>query len=1032
MNNDKSAIPLPQLVYKRVKKIHAELQKSIYSQRTPLEVGIGPLHEVFVSAAIAEKEIYTPIISGEVFSPQFEGPHKEFPWKQRWFKIELPAAKAEEKGRRYLEWQAHGESTIYIHGQPWAGLDCAHPDSPVPDEACTLLLDCGLWQTGIWGGYAPPDHHGFKFEHARLSLRDDLAWKVFHDIDVLKMLLETWLTKEGFKPKIGFGYAEPLYKINPLLRRLLSRMTRACDAYDRNGLGEFSKALDKIYVEFKTDPLLGEVSYVGHAHIDLVWLWPERATYKKGIHTFSTQLRLMEKYPDYTFTMSQPPLYYHIKEHEPVQAEAIQARIKEGRWEFTGGLEVEADTQIPVGEGLARSIIYGQERIEAVRGEKSTTVWIPDVFGYSQCLPQLFALAGINNFYTTKILWTEISRFPHNSFVWKSPDGSEVLTHLAVAGYNCEVRPAETSNGIEVHQQSDVHHELLCAAGYGDGGGGATEGHCERAIRMADLSGLPKSKWSTVESFFDRLEAVRDELPSYRGELYLEYHRGVQTSQSDFKFNLRTAEKALQLREAVRVITGQSALLAKDWLRYLFMHFHDAIPGSSINTVYAELNPELVQIAETHRHEAEIEWGVGASKGWTVINPLALSRFCAVVLPAIGENEKLVDAGGHDILHQAIEGGVKTLALLQLSGLGSRGVMKADGASALNEKSVMASSHHLDNGILCAKFDDRGQLISCVIDGESLALVKPAGFWLHIDQPEDFDAWDIDHPATWLGSPTAQDLNLEVLETGSVRSVLRGQSKIGLNSQLQVDYILYAESRTLQIECRVDWHEYHQWLKYKIDTDYRGSMARYGAPFGSVDRPQTIGLPEQEAQWEVPASRWASVMDGRGKGLSLITEAKYGFSAKEGAMSLSLLRSPTSPDPVCDRGRHTIKFSIGAHKDEICGNSLSTAAHADALYTDAIVLEGQSVRTSPFALSQLGSVVPAWVMPSRDGQGDLIRLHEVAGSANEIQLEVCKGHGKVCIVDLNEKELRVISPSSVGPYRIAVGAYKILTIKIYR
>ena len=89
----------------------------------------------------------------------------------------------------------------------------------------------------------------------------------------------------------------------------------------------------------------------------------------------------------------------------------------------------------------------------------------------------------------------------------------------------------EACDASREYRQSDVHDELLCAAGFGDGGGGPTEEHLERSFRMASLSNVPKSRWTTVESFFERLELNRNDLPTYRGELYLEYHRGVQTTQ---------------------------------------------------------------------------------------------------------------------------------------------------------------------------------------------------------------------------------------------------------------------------------------------------------------------------------------------------------------------------------------------------------------------------------------------------------------------------------------------------------------------
>mgnify|MGYP001829141605 CR=1 FL=1 len=186
--------------------------------------------------------------------------------------------------------------------------------------------------------------------------------------------------KEGIPLNTENGYYEPLIAVPPSLRRLLHQLNETCDIYDRTkSLSDAQVKLKAIYNLLTTDSKQMKICHVGHAHMDLVWLWPERVTYQKIVHTYSNVLQLMERYPDFTFTMSQPPLYYHIQDKQPQLAERIREKIESGRWEFTGAMEVEADTQIPVGEGLVRSILYGQERIKAIRGSPSDTVWIPDV-----------------------------------------------------------------------------------------------------------------------------------------------------------------------------------------------------------------------------------------------------------------------------------------------------------------------------------------------------------------------------------------------------------------------------------------------------------------------------------------------------------------------------------------------------------------------------------------------------------------------------------------------------------------------------
>jgi alpha-mannosidase len=1036
-----TAVPLNQLILPRIKKICNGVKAQLWQSNKDLDVEMGPLHEESVSHKQALKEKYKKIKSGTIFSPKSKGEHNEFPWGQRWFKVKIPAPLKGEQGKRYMRWSAAGEYNVYIDGVPWAGLDVAHNEVVLPNKACTLMIDCGLWQTGIWsplGDWQRPVD-GFAFNYAKLAVRNSEAWEVFHDLSVLIDWVEYFYKKFDIIHSNGPGYNQPLGKVPASFRRMVKRLGDASDAYESKGLKELGLELKKIYRELPADSNIIKSSFVGHAHIDLVWLWPEKATYKKGIHTFSTMLRLMDKYPEVTFTMSQPPLYYHIAEHEPKQAKQIQKRIKEGRWEFTGGLEVESDTQLPVGEGLARALMYGQQRIEAVRGSKSNTVWIPDVFGYSQCLPQIFKLGEIKNFYTTKILWSSLTQFPHNSFIWKSPDGSEILTHLALSGYNCEVKVGECIDMAEEYKQSDVHDEGLLAAGYGDGGGGLTEAHCERARRLSDLAGVPKSGWNTVEGFFDGLEKVKEDLPQYRGELYLEYHRGVQTTQSDLKYYFRASERALQCREAIRVITGKKAVGEEAWLRYIFAQFHDAIPGTSINTVYKELNEELKNIAVDQGLATVKDWGTSRKPQLCVINPLAIPKLAVIECGfAKNKNSILTNDSGQLIPTQITGSGVhkKVIAQVALEALESQELNWVSSSDTLmkNESGDLeASSTYLSNGSVNASFTKNGELEKLNIDGVDILLDHSAHFMIHTDSPANYAAWDIDHQATWLSSIATKGMGLKVIECGAVRAVLKGSSAIGEKSTLEVEYTLEANSPYLQIKANVDWNEKEKLLRYQLNTGYRGEIARYGAPFGSVDRSQKEGLPSDEAMWEVPASRWASAVDGKGNGLAIITEAKYGFSVKNGVMGLSLLRSSKAPDPTADMGKHAIKFALGLHSDESTLEWLSTAAAAETLFTPAICVQGGKKQSTPFSLSSTGSLVPSWVLPSETGSGYVIRLHEVAGATEEIEITFNHEVNSFAVVNFFENEIKEgCKLKNIGgnTWSISVDPYKIVSLLV--
>lgn len=1023
--------PLPQLVPQRVNRAKARVEALLWTRSEELVVQGGPVNPEPLALAAAKRQKFTAVRAGERFGPAKGG------WQQRWFRVAVPAPRAGEKGLRHLRWSCEGEATAYLDGEPWAGFDPAHRTQLLPDRACTLWLDLGTYQTGIWCGAAPISPYGLRFDGCALAVRDPVAWGAWCDLDVLLQLLNAQLKREGIKGTDGFGYVPPHEACSPLTRRLLHGLDRAIDAFDQEGLPRLREALGALMASLPAESWQPVAALCGHAHIDLVWLWPEIETERKGVHTFATQLRLMERYPEYRFVQSQPALTRAIERRAPALAKQIRQRVKDGRWEFMGGFETEPDNQLPSGEALVRSLLIGQAKIAEYTGEPSRVCWLPDVFGYAACLPQILRGAGIDRFYTTKMTWSAVTRFPYTSFVWRGADGSEVLAHLCPTGYNGDVA---IENGLieplRHHRQSGVHGETLLGTGYGDGGGGVTELMCERARRLgalakpgrpAGLAGAPPVRWSTSAAFFDRLEVVRDELPVYQGELYLEYHRGTFTTQSEFKRLYRRAETALQAREAVRVVTGGKPLDEAAWRRIAFCQFHDAIPGSSIGLVYQQLNAELTTLGDGELAAAAKELA-GKGGHLAVFNAAPLPRTLTVELPG---GVRAWAADGAPVPTQAVGHGkaARTLALLRLPALGTALITAAEAPAAPRSATAPeAGPRVLDNGLVRAEFDAAGRLVGLREGGRELLLRGPAALRLYVDEPANFDAWDIDHAAV----RSARDLPampLRLVEHGPVRAVLRGEAAVGARSHCTVDWILETGRRWLKVEVSVAWAEDHRLLRFHLPTGYAGRFARFGMPFGSIERPQQPGVERDEAMWEVPGSRWAAVVDDGGEGCAIVTEAKHGFSCRDGDLALSLLRSPTHPDPAADRGEHTLRFAIGRHRVRQEGDALPTAAVADALWAPVVVASGGRARPAPFLLQEQGTLVPSWVLPA-EGGGFVLRLHETAGERGSAVLQLPNEPKAVDLVDLRGQVVGQARRLGRARYALDYAPYRIVSVRV--
>ena len=1026
--------PLQQLVPQRVQATLRRIQSQIWEKRQDLEVYGGPVNSEPLFLAQAQRQSLTKVELGETFA----GPGST--WQQRWFKVAIPAAEPHEKGRRVLFWDSQGETTVYLNGTPWAGIDIAHRYCTLPDDACELWLDTGTYQTAIWFGApkARVDQYGCRFDGAWISCRNTTAWDAYWDLHCLHKLMNYILQKDGWHGQ-GTGLKEPLDKVPVVLRRLLRGLDAACNVLDVDGLEAAAKRLRKLYSEVRAAPWQGKAALCGHAHIDLVWLWPEVEGERKAVHSFSTVLRLMDRYPELRFTHSQPAAYKAVQRRAPQLYEQVIAKIRKGQWEATGGFETECDVNLPCGEALARSLQYGQMRFAEMRGgEISRNVWIPDVFGYSNCLPQIMKLGGITSFFTTKMTWSSVTRFPHNAFVWRGADGSEVLTFLCPVGYNGRVEFDDLTSAVEANRQSGVCETTLLPQGIGDGGGGPTEDMCERARRFADLAKVPQTQWGTVEDFFDELQGGKDELPVYQGELYLEMHRGVHTTQGQLKQRYRAAERALQAHEACRVLHAKGPVAQEDWLRLAFAQFHDALPGSSIGLVYEQLNPELEQLAQNQLaaarsllEKANAQDNQDAPLRWHVFNPLVIPQTTVVSLP---ENEfaDSADSTANDAMMQVNDEG-QALRVVDVPGLSS--VDFSDRAQSAERQSPAGGDAPgtLDNGLVQASFDNKGKLEKLCIDGQNLAITEPAGFVIYPDHPVSHDAWDIDRHTLQLGQACADDLRLQLTASGPVRAILSAQTSIGEASTMQVKYYLDAGLPYLFVELEVDWQEEHKLLKYHVLTNYQGQMSRYGAPFGSTRRPQLPGYANDESQWEVAGSRWAAVTDDtESTGLALITEAKYGFSCRAGDLGLSLLRAPKHPDSNADIGRHRIRFAIGLHRVESTEQRLSTAAAAESLYSSVIPyrVDDSLDIAPPLSLSELGSLVPSWIVPAQDGKGWILRAHETSGISGSALMNLRDKPARVKYVDFLENEMGDVRAVGARAFRLDFKPYQILSVYV--
>ncbi|HEX7000547.1 MAG TPA: alpha-mannosidase, partial [Trueperaceae bacterium] len=858
--------------------------------------------------------------------------------KVAWFRASVAVPSAWARGKvvvRLLVGPRDGgdstaEALLHANGRALQGIDIWHPEAWLPpDTFASGSVDLAIraW-SGVLGVPAVRT-----FRVAELLLVDEGAERLYFLADTVHQAL-LQLDPDGWQ-----------------YRRLLTLLHDSMAALEGHPAGSeayYAAAADaagRLAAGLKsaggTDPERPVVTAVGHAHIDLAWLWRQAHAREKAQRTFATVLHLMDQYPEYRFMHSSPQLYRWLEHDHPDLFERVRRRIRDGRWEITGGMWVEADTNLPSGESLIRQIVHGKRYMRERFGVDSKVLWLPDVFGYSAVLPQLLAKSGLPYFVTTKLSWNQFNRMPHDTFRWRGIDGTEVLAHFITTPernshhytYNGELDAREVTGIWREYRQKDVNDELLLAYGWGDGGGGPTREMLEAARVMDDLPGVPRVRQGHVEPFFERLarRVEGESLPVWDGELYLEYHRGTYTSQAAIKRANRRNEGRLHDAElagtlAALLFGAPYPDLREAWELLLYNQFHDVLPGSSIAPVYVDSaadHARIAQVADDAFAEAEALLPAPEDLGFLLFNSLGWARDGLVELP-VGDRGTGLAAEGDDGQHlesQEVGGGGSRTVLLRVPEVPSLGyrwvrLRQAEGSDGhARDSAVSATERTLENEHYRLELDERGQLAR-VYDKTNRREVLPPGrpgnvLQLFEDKPLAFDAWDIDPYYQEAVREVAALEESAVEEDGPLRAVLRLRWSLE-DSEVTQRIVLTAGSRRIEFRTQVNWQERRTLLKVAFPVLVRARHATYDIGLGAIERPTHWNTSWDWARFEVPAHRWADISEG-GYGVALLNDCKYGYDVKDDVMRLTLLRSPVRPDPDADRGRHEFVYALLPH-----------------------------------------------------------------------------------------------------------------------
>ena len=852
-------------------------------------------------------------------------------------------------------------------------------------------------------------------------------------------------------------------------------------ALDHGEQGAFDESLRQSQARLEPlRPFLKQftIRAAGNSHIDMAWLWPWTETVEVVRNTFRSALDLMREYPDFKFSMSSARTYVWMEEKYPDLFKEIQQRVREGRWEVVGGMWVEPDLNMPGGESLVRQILVGKRYFHEKFGVDVKIGWNPDSFGYNWQLPQIYKKSGIDYFVTQKLMWAhEFTTFPYKLFWWESPDGSRLLTYFP-HDYAANTDPVSMARDLSVWIPSlygtdaKQHNDMLHLYGVGDHGGGPTRIMLDTATRwMKPDVVYPNLQFTTASSFFDDMQKKLSgmEVPTWRDELYFEYHRGVMTTQAETKKRIRKTEELLLNAEkfsSLATLYGRkypSEDFDRGWKRLLFDDFHDIMPGSGIAVNYLDAKRNLEDVGRAGHailHESLEELAAriniqGPGVPVVIFNSLSWPRKevieVEVQLPGVAKQIEVRDFSGKIVpsqllTHDSETNRARLLVEASVPALGYKTYyVRAAEKVTPQVSAVKSSADMLENEFVRVKVDAHTGCLTSLFDKrsntESLAPAETeaggpkdtiCGNLLEAfrDKPKAWDAWNIDADFEKEHWDLTQADEVKLMESGPLRAIIQVKQHFE-NSSFIRNITLTAGSPRVDVRMIADWHEKHILLKVAFPLSAHNEKAAFEIPYGSIERPTTRNTPAEQGKFEVPALQWADLSDAK-HGFSLLNDSKYGYDAKGNVLRLSLLRSPEWPDPHADEGLHEFTYSMYAHPGT--WREAETVRRGYELNYDLLAVgtakhPGAMKEEHSFFEVQADNVVMTAIKKAEDDGSLILRFYEWAGKELDVKIVLPVGAQSASETDLMERPVGDLGVPG-GVVTVHTKPYEIKTIRV--
>ena len=772
----------------------------------------------------------------------------------------------------------------------------------------------------------------------------------------------------------------------------------------------------------------GRVIPLAQSHLDYLWLWSKKSFYIKLGKTFATCLSIANSSPWLKVVFTSSHYLEELKEKFPKLFEKLVKCFKDGKCLIAGGIWTEFDANTIDSEALARQFLYGQRTLRELLGSESRVLYLPDTFGFPPTLPEVAKVGGIELFIDRKLSWNDTNRFPYMYFRWIAPSGTSLLAIYAGHCYTHELNPKKLLLAWNENSEKDVVNAIPLLFGYGDGGGGPT---IEQLVELEVIDRcplLPKVDKLGPERLLDELKTVKNKLPTWFGELYLENHRGVYSTGINLKKALKEVVVELKkidaLRASIKVLginedREVKKVLDRAWKLALQSYFHDTASATLSREAYVDAMNEIEEarkLANVALNRLISTVSELARKGIVIFNPLPWRRKALVLLEVEGDS---LCVDNSPVPTQKV--GKKILAEVELPALGFVTLHPCSSKHGdLNGVEVEARGSEIELRVDGLRYEIyEGGVVRVELEGYGRVIDMGNSLKAYVDFPREWDAWNVDADYE-LEELKVEGSKPRLLEVGPLRACVEVENRFGSSRIRQI--ICLDRSGLLRIKYAASLKDRHTILKSLFRHTLTISNVIVEAPFGIFERPAYVSTSWERAKYEAWMGRWVAVSQND-VGFAIVAPfGSRGVSVGPNHVSYTIARTPVYPHPFIDHEG----FETDLYLYVFRGPWFEASIHRVAmeLEIEPIVIEGRGAKEEmPMGIDVLKvepiNVAIECVKPCEEG--DCIVLHGFEACRKKASLRISSGvksFGKVWRCNWQETEKHEVQSLDLRPLQV--------------